>query len=212
MDIIIVCCFTFPLNIQMKTTAVLTALLVTGAAAEYRNELDFSFPSGPEVRKTAEPHTYMKGDDIPDSVDYRSQGLLTADLNQHIPVYCGSCWAHSAMSSLGDRLKIQNKGKGRDIIPSVQALINCGHAGSCNGGNPGAANREVHRMGVPDMTCQAYQAKNMDCTAMNTCQNCDHDPDIGCSAVKEVRHTTPHHTRTTGSSSNPLTHPLPMML
>ena len=25
--------------------------------------------------------------DIPESLDYRSQGLLTADLNQHIPVY-----------------------------------------------------------------------------------------------------------------------------
>ena len=146
----------------MKTTAVLTTLLVTGAAAEYRNELDFSFPSGPEVRKTAEPHTYMKGDDIPDSVDYRSQGLLTADLNQHIPVYCGSCWAHSAMSSIADRIKIATQGKQRDVIPSIQALINCGNAGTCNGGNSNTANKWVHDNGIPDITCQQYQAKNME--------------------------------------------------
>ena len=55
----------------MKTTVVLTALAVTGAAAEYRNELDFSFPSGPEVRKTPEPYTYMSSEDLPKSVDYR---------------------------------------------------------------------------------------------------------------------------------------------
>ena len=166
----------------MKTEVNVVAFLAlfTSGVCAYKNELDYSFPSGPEVVTSPQPK-FTK--DTPTSVDYRSDGLLTTDLNQHIPVYCGSCWAHSAMSSLGDRLKIMNKGKGRDIIPSVQALINCGHAGSCNGGNPGAANREVYRMGVPDVTCQQYQAKNMECSAINTCMNCDHDTNE-CSPVK----------------------------
>jgi C1A family cysteine protease len=52
------------------------------------------------------PHEYIKKEDLPATYDLRDTGMLTADLNQHIPVYCGSCWAHSAFSSIADRLKI----------------------------------------------------------------------------------------------------------
>ncbi len=33
---------------------------------------------------------------LPTSWDWRKLGLMTTDLNQHIPQYCGSCWAHAA--------------------------------------------------------------------------------------------------------------------
>lgn len=78
-----------------------------------------------------------------------------------------------SMSSIADRIKIATKGKMRDIIPSVQALINCGHAGSCNGGDANAANAWVYKNGIPDVTCQQYQAKNMECSDINMCMNCD---------------------------------------
>lgn len=120
--------------------------------------------------------------DLPAEWDLRQSGLLTSNLNQHIPVYCGSCWAHAALSSIADRVKIQSKGLKRDIIPSIQALINCGTAGSCNGGDSNAANAWVYKNGIPDVTCQQYQAKNMQCSDINTCANCD--PDNGCYAVK----------------------------
>ena len=38
---------------------------------------------------TKRPHEYLKLSDLPSSYDLRLQGLLTTDLNQHIPVYCG---------------------------------------------------------------------------------------------------------------------------
>ena len=48
---------------------------------------------------------------------------------------CGACWAHGAVSSLADRVKIARKAKGVDINPSVQHVLNCGTAGSCHGGS-----------------------------------------------------------------------------
>ena len=77
------------------------------------------------------------------------------------------------MSSLADRLKLASKGKGREVIPSIQDMINCGDAGNCNGGDPNAANAWVHKSGgIPDVTCQQYQAKNMNCSAEARCMNC----------------------------------------
>ena len=172
-------------------------LLLAVAVSAYKNELILH---GDDkigfVVKTPVPN--IPASDLPDSLDYRLQGLLTTDLNQHIPVYCGSCWAHAPLSSIADRIKIQTKGLQRDVVPSVQALINCGDAGmiqllhmlihlilqsfvgDCNGGDSNAANAWVYKNGIPDITCQQYQAKNMACSDINTCMNCS--PSTGCSA------------------------------
>ena len=69
--------------------------------------------------------------------DVDGVSYTTTDLNQHIPQYCGACWAHAAFSTLADRLKIaryrdgqgavsESVDRSRDVIPSVQALLNCG--------------------------------------------------------------------------------------
>lgn len=152
-----------------------SALLLSLANGLVRNELDLQSPTiVGEVVKTPRPHEYLKAGSLPESLDYRTDGLLTTDLNQHIPVYCGSCWAHASFSSIADRIKIATKGKTRDALPSIQALINCGNAGTCSGGDSNAANAWVYKNGIPDVTCQQYQAKNMACSDINMCMNCDY--------------------------------------
>lgn len=51
------------------------------------------------------PHTYLAPEDLPknfrwDRVGTNRSSYLTKPLNQHVPQWCGSCWAHAAMSSL----------------------------------------------------------------------------------------------------------------
>jgi len=120
---------------------------------------------------------------VPASWDWRALGLMTTDLNQHIPQYCGSCWAHASMSTIADRIKILTKGQQRDALPSIQTLLNCGTAGSCGGGDIHAAFRWVHQNGgIPDVTCQQYDAtSDKGCSAITTCMNCD--PSTGCYAI-----------------------------
>mmetsp|Transcript_16410 Transcript_16410/g.17148 ORF Transcript_16410/g.17148 Transcript_16410/m.17148 type:complete len:281 (-) Transcript_16410:174-1016(-) len=155
--------------------AITLSLLLTSTNCLIRNELILQDENEVgEVILTKRPHEYIKINELPENFDYRSDGLLTSDLNQHIPVYCGSCWAHASFSSIADRIKIATKGKSRDIIPAIQTLINCGDAGTCSGGDSNAANKWVYKNGIPDVTCQQYQAKNMECSAINTCMNCDY--------------------------------------
>ena len=128
---------------------------------------------------------------LPDAFDWGSKGLLTYDLNQHIPVYCGSCWAHASVSTLADRSKIamfsndnNTVVSNRDRVPSVQVLLNCGTAGSCGGGSIHAAFRWVHENNIPDTTCQQYTATDGKCDSrQDTCKTCDPDPSKGCYAI-----------------------------
>lgn len=120
----------------------------------------------------------------------------THSLNQHIPQYCGSCWAHGALSALSDRLKIARQAKGDEINLSIQYILNCAgaEAGSCHGGSHTGVYQFVKKKGfVPFETCQPYLAcstestdgfcANVDtsCSAMNTCRTCDHN---GCRAIE----------------------------
>jgi len=82
-------------------------------------------------------HDLLPNDPVPDSFSWCNKDgvdYCTISRNQHIPQYCGSCWAFSTTSALADRIKIARKAKGPEIMLSVQHLLNCGTAGSCQGG------------------------------------------------------------------------------
>ena len=97
-----------------------------------------------------------------DGVNY-----CTMSRNQHIPQYCGSCWAHGTMSALADRIKIARKAQGVDINLSIQHLLNCGNAGSCYGGSIDGPYQWVYEIsktgtGISYETSQPYLACSHD--------------------------------------------------
>lgn len=172
----------------LVATGVLGAVAVTG-----RRPSEFVVLPGHTVRnwnETGHDHPYLKDEDVPEAWDWRNVNgvsYVTKMLNQHIPQYCGSCWAHGALSSLADRIKIARKGRGPEINLSVQQVLNCGTriAGSCHGGSHSGVYEFVKRQGfIPYDTCLTYEACSAEskegncahgdyrCNKMNTCRTC----------------------------------------
>merc|ERR1719419_2223260 len=109
----------------------------------------------------------------------RTRNLLTQARNQHIPRFCGSCWAHATTSALSDRIKIARKGAFPDINIAPQVLVSCSDEGAnngCHGGDPKAANAWMNVHNITDETCSIYQAMGHDnglaCGEMSLCENC----------------------------------------
>mmetsp|Transcript_31224 Transcript_31224/g.57740 ORF Transcript_31224/g.57740 Transcript_31224/m.57740 type:complete len:308 (-) Transcript_31224:461-1384(-) len=136
------------------------------------------------------PHEYIDKKNLPKNWDWRNvkgKSFLTHSLNQHIPQYCGSCWAHGALSALADRIKIARGGVGDDINLSIQYVLNCGKgvAGSCWGGSHSGVYEFAKTQGfLPYDTCMPYLACSDDshegfcdhidtsCSKHNTCRTC----------------------------------------
>lgn len=112
--------------------------------------------------------------------DIEGRNFLTQSRNQHLPQYCGSCWAHAATSSLSDRIKIARNGSWPDINLSPQVLISCmvdSESQGCHGGEAGHANAWMHENDITDETCSIYQARGHDngipCSKLSFCETCD---------------------------------------
>ena len=122
------------------------------------------------------PHEQLDvRNDLPTHVfwgDVDGVNYLTETRNQHIPQYCGSCWAMGTTASLSDRIKIARNATFPEIILAPQVLINCRAGGSCEGGDPAQVYEYIAAHGIPDETCQAYEARDGKCKPMGICEDC----------------------------------------
>lgn len=141
--------------------------------------------------------------------DKDGKNYCTMSRNQHIPQYCGSCWAHGSVSALGDRIKIARGGEGVDINLSVQHMLNCGEIGSCHGGSVVGPYQWMHDIshktgsGISYETSQPYMACSSEsqqgfcphadwtCKPENVARTCSTFPPTGfCAAVDKYPNAT----------------------
>jgi len=106
-----------------------------------------------------------------DGVNYCTQSL-----NQHIPQYCGSCWAHGSVSALGDRIKIARKAAAPDVQLSVQHILNCANVGSCHGGTVPGPYQWLHEISQKTGSGISYFSANpyMACSSESQEGLCPH--------------------------------------
>lgn len=171
----------------------LPCLLASATPTRTWSALDTGIPS--RILSSI-PGDLVAPSDLPSDFDWRAQvvgtsehgdnvtvSMATISRNQHIPQYCGSCWAHAATSSLSDRFNIAQREwaapsqsgtspllpgrRSQQINLAPQFLLNCGNdtdaedVGSCHGGSAFRSFAYIHTKGIVDETCSPYRAKDL---------------------------------------------------
>ena len=154
--------------------------------------------------KKHSPHAWdvIAEADLPDVADWRNmdgRNYLSWNKNQHIPQYCGSCWAQGSTSAIADRFNILNKDLATSPVGlDAQVIVNCQAGGSCDGGNPGNVYEYAHETGIPHSSCEQYSAYNLQgrmCEDIDICRDCTWPPNAegddsldNCWAVDHRKH------------------------
>lgn len=142
----------------------------------------------------------VQDDQLPANFDWRNNNgvnFATWNVNQHIPIYCGSCWAQAATASLADRFNIHFPNHSPSAIAlNPQMIVNCQAGGSCNGGDPVGVYHYAYSHGIPDSSCVQYVAANLQgkCAPEDICKDChgpapdaDKDGQENCWAVTNYK-------------------------
>eukprot|EP00933_Yihiella_yeosuensis_P060928 TRINITY_DN63731_c0_g1_i1.p1 TRINITY_DN63731_c0_g1~~TRINITY_DN63731_c0_g1_i1.p1 ORF type:complete len:699 (-),score=103.00 TRINITY_DN63731_c0_g1_i1:175-2271(-) len=144
-----------------------------------------------ELVLSARMHEILDLTALPQSLDWRNKdgvNFVTMTRNQHIPHYCGACYAFASTSALSDRIRIARGPVGPEVNLAVQVLLSCDSFDlGCSGGDGITAYKFIKDFGgLPSETCQPYEAEGRDtgkkCTAMDICRSCDSK---GCFAELE---------------------------
>jgi len=127
-----------------------------------------------EIIKSSKP--YLKSENLPKNFDWRSlNGInyISPIRNQHIPQWCGSCWAHAVISVLEDRDNIRRNNKFPLTRLSIQNVINCSKAGTCDGGDHRFVYSYAYNYGIPQDSCNYYIASDQECNDIHQCYTCN---------------------------------------
>jgi len=179
--------------------SVIAGLMVAGAAANVRKSevlsMEETIKLGVVWRGNSSEHSSHVMLGAPESYPAEfswcnkdGKSYCTMSRNQHIPQYCGSCWAHGAISALGDRVKIARGAEGIDVNLAVQHVLNCGGVGSCHGGTIDGTYQWIHEISQKTGTGVSYETSNpyLACSSESQEGFCPH-ADFSCNALNIAR-------------------------
>jgi len=146
----------------MKATVISMVAAVAVAVQHVSNEHPcyLQVPLDKKPSHVTEPLLTVSADSLPTDYDFgflNGVNYLTNIRNQHIPQYCGSCWAHAATSALSDRIKYARNAAWPDINLSPQLIISCEQKDyGCHGGNSIYVYEWIKDNYITDETCAIY--------------------------------------------------------
>lgn len=183
-----------------STLLVMLPLSVLARNEVIRNEQLWQEMRAGKHLVSKQPHEYLNVSDLPADFSWGSvngTNYLTTMRNQHIPVYCGSCWAMGSSSALADRLNImQGPAKMSQNMLSVQNILSCGNdydqCGTCEGGDDGPVYQYAKNHGIPGESCSNYMAVDTTCRSGRVseknkpqCYTCSPSGFPACKEIKD---------------------------